>query len=279
MKAAKKAKGTRQGRTGAPAGRGSEAGGPAIEVSVVIPAYNSESFIRANIETLRGFCRKSFRTYEIIVVDDGSRDGTREVLETLKGRDVRVVALDRNRGKFGALQAGMALARGRCRIFTDADLPYDLAALPYIVRLVNERGMHIVIGDRNLPQSVYDINTNWLRNASTKVFSFFVYMMVTGGLFDTQCGLKGFRADVAEALFPLVTDWGFSGDVELLYIALKYNLEIKRIPVRLESHGPSTVRLFRQATRMLGRISQLRINWNRGRYASDHLRLISRQDY
>ncbi len=254
-------------------------GRTAVEVSLVLPVYKGRDFIVKNVEALRDFCKKNFRSYEIIVVDDGSPDRTAEVLGKLKGRDVRVITLEKNRGKFGALQAGMAQARGLCRVFTDADLPYDLAALPYIVRQVNERGMHIVIGDRNLPQSIYDIHTNWLRNASTRVFSFFVYMMVTGGLFDTQCGLKGFRADVAEALFPLVTDWGFSGDVELLYIALKYNLEIKRIPVRLESHGPSTVRVFSQAVRMLGRISQLRLNWNRGRYASDKLRLISRQDY
>ncbi len=271
-------KAARGGRTGAGA-KGAGPGQAAIELSLVLPVYNGRDFILKNVETLRAFCRKNFRSFEIIVVDDGSPDKTAEVLLTLKGGDVRVITLEKNRGKFGALQAGMAQARGRCRVFTDADLPYDLAALPYIVRQVNERGMHIVIGDRNLPQSIYDIHTNGLRKASTKVFSFFVYMMVTGGLFDTQCGLKGFRSDVAEALFPLVTDWGFSGDVELLYIALKYNLEIKRIPVRLGSHGPSTVKLFSQAVRMLGRISQLRLNWNRGRYASDKLRLIARQDY
>ena len=268
-----------QGRTTGTGTKGAGTGQSSVELSLVLPVYNGRDFILKNVETLRDFCRRNFRSYEIIVVDDGSPDKTSEVLGALQGRDVRTIALKKNRGKFGALQAGMAQARGRCRVFTDADLPYDLAALPYIVRQVNERGMHIVIGDRNLPQSIYDIHTNWLRNASTKVFSFFVYMMVTGGLFDTQCGLKGFRADVAEALFPLVTDWGFSGDVELLYIALKYNLEIKRIPVRLGSHGPSTVKLVSQAVRMLGRISQLRLNWNRGRYASDRLRLISRQDY
>jgi len=250
-----------------------------VEVSVIIPVFDGQSFIRENIAALQDFCRSHFSSYEIIVVDDGSRDETREVLESVPKRNLKVIGLDRNRGKFGALAAGMAQARGRCRLFTDADLPYDLDALPYIVRLINDRGLHIVIGDRNLPQSVYDTNTNWLRNVSTKIFSFFVYMMVTGGLFDTQCGLKGFRADVAEGLFPLVTDWGFSGDVELLYIALKYNLEIKRIPVRLESHGPSTVRLFSQAWRMLARISQLRLNWNRGIYASPKLKDITSQDY
>lgn len=250
-----------------------------IEVSIVLPIYNGQDFIRKNVKTLSDFCLKHFASHEIIVVDDGSRDKTHAILEALPRRNLRVVRLEKNWGKYGALVAGMAQARGRCCIFTDADLPYDLSALPYIVRLVNERGLHIVIGDRNLPQSVYDVHTAWLRNVSTRIFSFFVYVVVTGGLFDTQCGLKGFRGDVARALFPLVTDHGFSGDVELLYIALKYNLEIKRIPVRLESHGPTTVKVVSEAFRMLGRISQLRLNWNRGRYFSDELGRISSQKY
>jgi len=258
---------------------GRTAGGQAREVTIVLPVYNGQDFIRDNVIRLDDFCRSRIPGYEIIVVDDGSRDKTRDILKGLSRRSLRTVSYETNRGKFGALAAGMALARGRCCIFTDADLPYDLSALPYIVRLINERGLHIIIGDRNLPESVYNIRTSWLRNASTWIFSLFVYILVTGGLFDTQCGLKGFRGDVARSLFPLVTDHGFSGDVELLYIALKYNLEIKRIPVRLESHGPSTVKLLSQAWKMLGRISQLRLNWNRGRYDSKELKRISSQPY
>lgn len=261
------------------AGRRLSAGKKVPDVSIVLPVYNGQDFIRKNVKTLSDFCRTHFASYEIIVVDDGSRDQTRKILKAIPRRNVRVVSLDNNRGKSGALQSGMAQARGRCCIFTDADLPYNLSALPYIVRLVNERGLHIVIGDRNLPQSVYNVHTAWLRNVSTRIFSFFVYVVVTGGLFDTQCGLKGFRGDVARALFPLVTDHGFSGDVELLYIALKYNLEIKRIPVRLQGHGPSTVRLFSQAWKMLWRIARLRLNWNRGCYSSDELGRISSQKY
>ena len=269
----------RRGASGGLDPKPRSAGPAGIEVSIVLPVYNSQAFIRQNIAALQEFCRGHFRSYEIIAVDDGSRDKTREMLDSLPKRNLKVIGLDKNRGKFGALAAGMAQARGRCRIFTDADLPYNLAALPYVTRLINDRRLHIVIGDRNLPESVYDIHTNWLRNISTKIFSFIVYVVVTGGLFDTQCGLKGFRADVAEALFPLVTDTGFSGDVELLYIALKYNLEIKRVPVRLESHGPSTVKLFSQAMRMMGRISYLRLNWNKGLYSSEKLRKISSQPY
>jgi hypothetical protein len=106
-----------------------------------------------------------------------------------------------------------------------------------------------------------------------------VRMLVTGGLFDSQCGLKGFRSDVAEALFPLLTHNGFSGDVELLYIALKHNLSIRRIPVRLQGSSPSTVKLTIHSLPMLGRILGLRRNWTSGRYDSEVLSGLGSQVY
>jgi hypothetical protein len=111
------------------------------------------------------------------------------------------------------------------------------------------------------------------------VFSIAVRLLVTGDLFDTQCGLKGFRGDVAEALFPLLTDPGFAGDVEALYIALKHNLAIRRIPVRLQGSGPSTVRLGRHAPGMVVRILGLRPRWSAGRYRSPELEEIAAQRY
>jgi dolichyl-phosphate beta-glucosyltransferase len=104
-------------------------------------------------------------------------------------------------------------------------------------------------------------------------------MLVTGGLFDSQCGLKGFRADVADAIFPLLTDDGFSGDVELLYIALKYNLSLRRIPVRLQRASPSTVKLRRHSLPMLLSILGLRHRWGSQRYASPALSEIASQAY
>ena len=104
-------------------------------------------------------------------------------------------------------------------------------------------------------------------------------MLLNGGLFDIQCGIKGFRDEVADALFPLVTDDGFSGDVELLYIALKHNLSIRRIPVRLQRASPSTVRLRFHSLPMLWRILRLRHNWNTGRYESETLSRIASQAY
>ena len=152
-------------------------------------------------------------------------------------------------------------------------------ALPYIADLVNGRGFDVVVGDRTLPESVTLSNSRVARKLSSRLFSYFVRMLVTGGLFDSQCGIKGFRDEVADALFPLVRDASFSGDVELLYIALKHNLSIRRIPVRLQRASPSTVRLRWHSLPMLGRILMLRHNWKTGCYDSDALSRIASQSY
>ena len=240
----------------------------APQISLVIPVLNGSAYIADSIGRARAFLEERYHVFEIVVVDDGSTDDTAAVIEPMTDHQVRLLKLSSNRGKFGALKEGMAAANGRCRVFTDADLPYDLEAVACMVHLVNTRGFHVVVGDRTLPQSESSAATPTLRRLTTRVFSFFVRILVTGGLFDTQCGLKGFRGDVADALFPLLTDDGFSGDVELLYVALKYNLEIRRIPVQLRRSAPSTVRITAHSFQMLTRILRLRRNWTSGRYDS-----------
>ncbi len=252
---------------------------PTTDISLVIPVCNGADFIADTVASSRDFLARRRLNFEIVVVDDGSTDGTAAAIRTLTDERVSLIELSANRGKFGALTAGMTEARGACRVFTDADLPYDLEAIPYIAELVNEGGFHVVVGDRTLPESCTASQTGLSRRLSSRVFSFCVRMLVTGGLFDSQCGLKGFRADVAEAIFPLLTDPGFSGDVELLYIALKHNLSIRRIPVRLRATSTTTVRLTIHSLPMLGRILRLRHNWTSGRYDSAVLSRLGSQTY
>jgi dolichyl-phosphate beta-glucosyltransferase len=249
------------------------------EISLVIPVRDGVSFIADTVTSSREFLARRRHSFEIIVVDDGSTDGSAAAIRPLTGEQVRLIDLPTNRGKFGALKVGMAEAQGACRIFTDADLPYDLEAIPYIAELINEGGFHVVVGDRSLPESGSTAETRLSRRLSSRIFSFCVRMLVTGGLFDSQCGLKGFRSDVAESAFPLLTDPGFSGDVELLYIALKYNLSIRRIPVRLRTTTTTTVRLTIHSLPMLGRILRLRHNWTSGYYDSVDLSRIGSQTY
>ncbi len=252
---------------------------PPIDISLVIPVRNGADFIAHTVASSRDFLVERGLNFEIVVVDDGSNDGSAAAVRPLTDDQVRLIDLPINRGKFGALKVGMAEAHGACRIFTDADLPYDIEAIPYIAELINQDDFHVVVGDRTLPESCSITETRLSRRLSSRVFSFCVRMLVTGGLFDSQCGLKGFRSDVAVAAFPLLTDPGFSGDVELLYIALKHNLSIRRIPVRLRTTSATTVRLTIHSLPMLGRILRLRRNWNSGRYDSIELRRIGSQTY
>ena len=249
------------------------------EVSLVIPVHNGVDFVAESVAEARRFLDQRCPAYEIVIIDDGSTDGTAAALDSLLDDRIQLISLPQNLGKFGAVKAGMASATGRCRVFTDADLPYDLEAVPYIAALVNGRNFDIVVGDRTLPESASFSNSRVTRKLSSRIFSYCVRMLVTGGLFDSQCGIKGFRGEVADALFPLVTDNSFSGDVELLYIALKHNLSIRRIPVRLQRASPSTVRLRFHSLPMLGRILRLRHNWNSGRYESETLSRIASQAY
>lgn len=251
-----------------------------MDVSLVIPVFNSASFAAESATLVHTYLSTipNLR-FEVIFVDDGSADATAEILESLRLPHTHVVRLPRNLGKFGAICAGMKIATGRCRIFTDGDIPYELEAIQYIADLILRRDFHVVIGDRTLPGSEYAERLSFVRSVVTQLFTAFVRILVAGGLFDTQCGIKGFRGDVANALFPLLRDREFSGDVELLYISLKYNLEIKRVPVRLRRQAPSSVRVMRHGLRMLRRISKLRRSWYLGRYRSQELAAIADQSY
>ena len=250
-----------------------------VELSLIIPVYNGDGVIGESVQRARNFLEKWGQPYEILVIDDGSSDNTDAVVEELVDDRIRLLRLEVNQGKFAAIRTGMIQATGRCRVFTDADLPYDLEALPYVVELINSQGFHLAVGDRSLPGSRSMGSSRVARKVSSRVFSFCVRMLVTGGLFDSQCGLKAFDGRVAEAIFPLLTDTGFSGDVELLYIALKYNLSIRRIPVRLQRSSPSTVKLRAHSLPMLIRILGLRRNWTSGRYASETLATLGSQTY
>jgi glycosyltransferase involved in cell wall biosynthesis len=211
-------------------------------------------------------------TTEVVVVDDGGGDFEQDAF--LEQANVRLIRLPQNRGKGAAVRAGMLAARGEVRAFTDVDLPYDLDLICVMQRCIREQGYHVVIGDRTLPGSAYANVTSSKRRLASAVFSGFVGRIVTGGFFDTQCGLKAFRGDIADLLFPLQQVDRFAFDVELVYIALKHRLDIKRIPVELRNNQTSTVRLLRDSSRGFADVLRIKYHQLRGHYHNvriDHL--------
>ncbi len=165
-------------------------------------------------------------------------------------------------------------------MFTDADLPYDLEALPYLAELINERGYHLAVGDRTLPGSMSMTSSRVARKVEQPDLQFRgshaghrrVSLTASAASRPSTAGLRTRSSRCSR-------DESFSGDVELLYIALKYNLSIRRIPVRLQRSSASTVKLRAHSLPMLVRILALRQNWTWGLYASDALAHLGSQPY
>ena len=249
----------------------------APDLSVVLPCYRSAALAVRSVSQLSAYLDGSGMEYEIVVVDDGGGDFPPEPWNP--GAPVRLLRFARNRGKGAAVAAGMREARGAVRVFTDVDLPYDLELISVIASYIRDRGFHVVIGDRNLPDSSYRTEQSIQRRVASALFSEFVGRLVTGGFFDTQCGLKGFRGDVADELFALQRLERFAFDVELVYLSLVHKLDIKRIPVQLRNNETSTVRLFRDASRGVVDVFRIKYHRMRGHYASSRLEHVVRSDY
>jgi len=251
------------------------AGGQRPILSLVIPVYNSAGYVRSTVTTIVDAFDDLGITGEVVVVDDGSADGTLDAVPDLAC--VRKVALPHNAGKGAALRAGMRVAHGEVRGFTDADLPYGTEPLAYALECIRVRGFHAAIGDRTLPGSTYE-GAGALRTVVSELASFAFRTLVTGGIYDTQCGFKLFRGDVAEALFKASRIDRFAVDVELIYLLLKYRLDIKRIPVNLQGNASTTVHVFRDSFRAFVDIVRMRANWAAGRYRSPGLYAVLEDD-
>ena len=247
------------------------------DLSVVLPCYRSARIARQSVSELRDFLELGKFTWEIIVVDDGGGDFGSEPLSA--DDRIRLLVLPANIGKGGAVAAGMLSARGAARIYTDVDLPYDLNLIFVAAELLLERRFHMVIGDRTMPSSQYGSELGFQRRVASRVFSTFVGTIVTGGFFDTQCGLKGLRGDVAEEIFRLTRLTGFAFDVEVVYLGLFYHMDIKRIPVQLRRQELSSVRLVSDSFRMFVDVFRIKYHQLRGYYEDSQLSAIVLEDF
>jgi dolichyl-phosphate beta-glucosyltransferase len=232
---------------------------------VVLPAYRDAPRLARHVPELQRHLAGLGVSHEIVICDDGSGDGgaTRAVAEEL---GCAFVANPRNRGKGAALRRGMRVARGRYRIVTDADVPYELDAIATMLWYLDFKGFHMVAGDRHLEGSRYQHQVPLWRRVGSAVCSFVVGRFVASGWYDTQCGLKGFRAAVADDLFGVSRIDRFAFDVEIVYLALKRNYDVKRIPVRLRCQEGSTVRLLRDGLAVLRDLARMRWYQLRGCY-------------
>ena len=226
-------------------------------LSVVIPAYNEESRIEATLEQVHAYLSLQSYPWEIVVADDGSIDGTANLVATFASENphVRLLSLE-HRGKGWAVQQGMLAATGAYRFLCDADLSMPIEQLGRFLEPDVEE-FDILVGSRELPDS-RRIGEPARRHLMGRVFNLLIRMLALPGIGDTQCGFKLFRAETTVSLFRRQTLWGFAFDVEVLYLARRAGLSIREVAIDWHYREGSKVRPLRDALVMGRDVVKLR---------------------
>ncbi len=233
-------------------------------LSVVIPAYNEGMRIRQNISSVLSFLDSQKRTYELIVVEDGSNDTTFSELSRVKHRNLRILRNDMNRGKGYSVKRGVLVSRYNLILFFDADLSTPLRELVTLERFVPS--FDIVIGSRAVRGAHITTSQPLYRVFIGKCFNLLVQILGVFGIHDTQCGFKLFKGNVARKIFTKQTIDRWAFDVEILFIAKKNGYTIKEVPVEWAHSGKSEVHAMRDSWRMFKELITIRWNSFCGRY-------------
>ncbi len=220
-------------------------------LSIVIPCYNEQDRLPATVDSIKGYMAGRGTDYELILSDDGSSDGTAEVIaEAMKGSPrVRGVRLVANRGKGRALAEGVAVSTGDRVLLTDADLSTPIEELPKLEATV-DAGAGVAIASRSIKGSQIVISQPIYRVLMGKTFNLIVQALLLPGLWDTQCGFKLFRGDLARSVFADLRTDGFGYDPEALFLAKRRGEKIAEVPVVWRHSAPTKVAPIRHSLDM-----------------------------
>ena len=234
-------------------------------LSIVIPAYNEAARLPATLTQLQAFLRGEEFSAEILVVDDGSRDGTATVVREAFRADPTVrLLVARHHGKGAAVRRGMLQAGGTVRLMCDADLSMPPSELPKLLAAL-AGGADVALATRE-GLGARRVGEPYRRHLMGRVFNLLVRMLALPGLHDTQCGFKAFTAASAETVFSRARIDGFGFDVEALFVARKHDLRLVEVPIAWYYQASSRVDPLRDTIRMIRDILRVRANDWRGRY-------------
>jgi dolichyl-phosphate beta-glucosyltransferase len=247
----------------------------APRLSVVVPAYNEEDRVEPTVRDIVRYGRERQRRFEVIVVDDGSRDGTSRVIDRLAGElpEVRLIRLAQNHGKGYAVRSGVVNARGRNILFADADGATPIAELERLEAAL-AAGADVAIGSRALHDVAVKVDAKWYRRLMGRSFHHLVELLAVRGFQDTQCGFKLFRGPVAHDLFSRMRMRGFSFDVEVLVMAQRQGYRVAEVPVNWVHQPGSRVNLAVDSLKMARDLFVIRRHCLSGLYRSPHLAAV-----
>jgi dolichyl-phosphate beta-glucosyltransferase len=235
-------------------------------LSIVIPAFNEEARLPPTLQKIAAWIRAKGLDAEILVVDDGSNDGTARIVKQIAASLVglRLLSNGRNFGKGYSVRHGMREARGRVALFTDADLSAPIEEADKLLDALETA--EVAFGSRALNRALISVHQSRFREVAGILFNKFVQVVLWIPFVDTQCGFKAFRMDRARILFEQQRIERFGFDPELLFLARRHGLRAVEIPVRW-AHDPHTkVNVYRDSVLMFLELLTIRWNWLRGRY-------------
>jgi dolichyl-phosphate beta-glucosyltransferase len=229
------------------------------DLTVVIPAYNEEELLEGTVRDIAEYLAAQPFAWEILIIDDGSRDRTLEIANKLGWNipGVRVCSYEVNRGKGYAIKTGMLAAAGARVLFTDADHSTPISELPALMSAL-DTGAGVAIGSRAVAGSVRTVHQSYYRELGGRIINLFIRLFAVPGIKDTQCGFKLFSRAAAEDVFSRTIIEDFSFDIEALYLARKLGHSVVELPVHWANRGASRVRPFRDGLRIFTDIARIR---------------------
>jgi dolichyl-phosphate beta-glucosyltransferase len=238
-----------------------------LAYSIVIPAYNESARLGATLDKVLDYVRTQGWDAEIIVVNDGSRDNTAEIVRGCAEKSplVRLVENPGNRGKGFSVRNGMLNARGRTILFSDADLSSPIEEAPKLFQAL-EDGADVAIGSRWLRAEMQTHRQPLHRQLFGRIFNLMLRATLGLQFADTQCGFKAFKRSAAQSIFPLqrIERWGF--DPEVLFLARKFGLKVREVPVAWGHSGGTRINPLVDGSKMFTEMFRVRWYNSTGKY-------------
>jgi glycosyltransferase involved in cell wall biosynthesis len=241
-----------------------------LSLSIVIPAFNEAARLGESLRTVFEYLNKHVPDSEVIVVDDGSTDGTADVAEKsfANAGSVRAQAIRfrPNHGKGYVVRAGLLAARAPVALFTDADLSTPITETPKLVNPIERGEFDLTFGSRALDRSLIGVHQPWRREQGGRIINLIVRLATGLPFWDTQCGFKAFRMDICRPIIEASTVERFGFDVEYLYVAYLAEVRLKEIAVRWDHNEGSKLSVLKDTPRLLEEVRTVRRRVKRGVY-------------